>query len=635
MALNLIFSAGGAAPSEPATIRITPTAGSPIDLALSTKVSEGTFSMPAPFNISQLFYDVPATAALQTAMPGMFVKWRPDTNGLRHEVILEHCLAIGPNRADLTSYTVAVLDGTGATVMSGSSPVHFFYARWSLRSAARPIVRTAAELKDEGKTFYYNTSSADPTPTYVAYAPMGKASVYFPMGDTGGRSDIGVLPGWTAQYLASGNTTARDIMMANAFVSSSIVWNYRDSNGQIFNIDNFPGYGISHGTTFAAPTSFRDGDFPNPAINHPPSLCYVPFLLTGDSFFLEQLQFQAGMGLYSWDANNGSGMLISQVWEQRTVAWTLRELAFAAIATPSSGLPSTMLSRDYFLRKLANTRQALSDSTVNSIDPAKTIYHFPHYYNLVTRRFAGYQMSYMTSVINAIVHAGVPGWQPILDWVGSGQANVAGGIGGTSGWDYPYWYWANITDNTGDIPADFATAFTLNNVTTPLAWWTDWAGFQVDAGIQVGYLDLWYASMQGTVAHGHSEYAALLAAHPRTATPSWMTSYTVPAVTPPTIPDVATDAYYVSPQVAIAPSGTLGIGDWYSSVRTWEVNGGAGSTLTLPGAFGYFAVPYTSDTVLISGTTQFVVKGVATIIIGDGTAPDGGTWDMATMTWTS
>ncbi len=90
-----------------------------------------------------------------------------------------------------------------------------------------------------------------------------------------------------------------------------------------------------------------------PDVAHQPSLSYLPYLVTGDHFHLEELQFWANWDIfygnpYNHDYSKG---LIS--WEEvRGQAWGIRTLGHAAYITPDDHP-----LKSYFLEKLENNIQ--------------------------------------------------------------------------------------------------------------------------------------------------------------------------------------------------------------------------------------------------------------------------------------
>ena len=179
--------------------------------------------------------------------------------------------------------------------------------------------------------------------------PMTIGQVNPAMGGTGGRPDIGPMPAWSVMYLLSGDQRARKSMMAAADGSGSWSMHLRDENtGYPVRTDNEANKRIS-----THPNLSNTGPLPVPrCVNdsttlcttpyqhedaHTPALVYLPYLVTGDYYYLEELHFWAVSSPLGTDPNNsglGQGLLR---WQQvRGQAWSLRTLGQAAYITPDS-----------------------------------------------------------------------------------------------------------------------------------------------------------------------------------------------------------------------------------------------------------------------------------------------------------
>lgn len=177
--------------------------------------------------------------------------------------------------------------------------------------------------------------------------PMGSALVEKHMPVAGGRSDIGVVPVWTAQFLVTQDETAKATMMANADAGGSIPWHFIDeATGEAVRIDDHPllwidGRGV--GAKYegdALSQDFYDSARDDWQMDkaHQPSLNYIPYLITGHQYHLEELVAQTSWTLASVDPNLRISPL--QVLDRpanlqvRGSAWVLRDLAEASFATP-------------------------------------------------------------------------------------------------------------------------------------------------------------------------------------------------------------------------------------------------------------------------------------------------------------
>lgn len=179
--------------------------------------------------------------------------------------------------------------------------------------------------------------------------PMGTGEAIPYMPATGGRPDIGLLPGWTAAYVLSSDIRAKRVMLGTADLAGSYSAHYRDKRtGQPVSLLDYPYMTIlgNQGDTrnpatgkleAFPPCAAADGCVtPNNHDNsHQPSFAYLPYLLTGDHYYLEELQFWAMYGVFASNPgyrDNRKGLLKSD--QVRGQAWALRTLAHAAWATP-------------------------------------------------------------------------------------------------------------------------------------------------------------------------------------------------------------------------------------------------------------------------------------------------------------
>lgn len=176
---------------------------------------------------------------------------------------------------------------------------------------------------------------------------IGPVVDYMPT--AGGRVDIGPLPGWAVSYLLSMDKRAKDIMLAAADGSGSWSVHYRDENtGYPVRLDNPVNAKITTHGNFN-----HMGPLPVPrcANNdwslcatpyqadaaHQPSLTYVPYLVTGDYFYLEELQFWAAFNPLGTDPGMHGNELGLVRWDQvRAQAWSMRTLGQVAYITPDN-----------------------------------------------------------------------------------------------------------------------------------------------------------------------------------------------------------------------------------------------------------------------------------------------------------
>ncbi|MBV9252275.1 MAG: hypothetical protein JO227_23895 [Acetobacteraceae bacterium] len=474
-------------------VRVIPQGGGPVDYDLAAATDQGSFEGPG---FVQRSFALPRSPAL----PSLSVLYRPDSDGKRAEVVLEQSDATARQGGDLAAYRV-ILQVGGKTILSGETPKHFWGARWRLQSSPRPRIRTVEAATRAGLVPAYE-AVAVPGRVVAPYTPMGLGSLFRYMPTTGERDDIGLFPAWVAEYFATGSDAGWKQTIANAEAASTLPWHWRDETGQVFNIDRHPDWSID--PRFAPPNKVaaqnRSPDKDTPTVDdaHQPELAYVAYLMTGDPYYLEELQFQANWHMWSHGSRGGLGLLSNS--QVRGLAWTLREVAVAAAITPGR-VPAWLLPRDYFLRKLENNRKWLFERTVDSIHPIATTFHFP--WVPEPDKVASWQEDFNALVVGMIVHLGFEQWRPLQDWI---TVNLAARGDGKSGWprSTPIWYYIQVANCEG-----------------PAANWSELARLNADAlksagndagiaKLDLNYIGTYLGAVRLAIAAGHRELQPML-----------------------------------------------------------------------------------------------------------------------------
>ena len=194
------------------------------------------------------------------------------------------------------------------------------------------------------------------------------------------RGDIGLMPRWYIRYLYSFDPGLYRVMIGNAEASGGVPIHFRDSVPGIFfdtakTTESF-GRVLSVEGRLTVRTGKWVGDSIaqdeirpigpiadnvwNPDQQHQPSFAYVPYLITGDWYFLEEMYFWAAWNV-AWpnptlSYNKGEytrygafGYLNENGIEARGAAWTLRTLGETAFLAPD-GSPE----KKYFTRMMDN-----------------------------------------------------------------------------------------------------------------------------------------------------------------------------------------------------------------------------------------------------------------------------------------
>lgn len=294
------------------------------------------------------------------------------TKQVRVEVIVENTSTFSAPARNFT-YDVD-FQVSGKNVYSKKALTHYHHARWHMYawSGAEPAIHVqhdTAYLIASKTISNYDQSLKVPDVTIgdlrkslppEKTGPMTVGTCVEWMGTTGGRPDIGPLPNYSVIYLLTGDLRAREVMMANADGSGSWSMHYRDENtgyplrtdtpatAQVSTHPNFAGKGPLPVPRFVS-DDLKQTPYGHDVAHHP-SLAYLPYLLTGDRYYLEELQFWAAYNPIETDpGNNGNGAGLLRWHQVRGQAWALRTLGHAAYATPDD---SPM--KAYFVKQVAN-----------------------------------------------------------------------------------------------------------------------------------------------------------------------------------------------------------------------------------------------------------------------------------------
>ncbi len=173
--------------------------------------------------------------------------------------------------------------------------------------------------------------------------PMATGLLTAHMGTTGGRLEIAPLPQWQAMYLLSMDPRAYEMTLVSADLGASFPVHYRnEKTGLPTTLQDDPRISVSDnllGKPGQLDRPDNHGQRPpaTPDSSHEAALDFIPYLVTGDLFYLEELEFWAtynpmepapeyrgfDAGLLKWDQPRGQ-------------AWSLRTLAQAAYIAPDA-----------------------------------------------------------------------------------------------------------------------------------------------------------------------------------------------------------------------------------------------------------------------------------------------------------
>jgi hypothetical protein len=292
------------------------------------------------------------------------IRWYPGANKTRVDVVVENNWSYEPAPQNFT-YDASVLVN-GKSVYSKAGLIQYHHSRWRKLFWAdgnEPQVNiqhnTAYLIKSRAVANYDQSIKVPETAlaqmqtawTGAITEPggVGMANSYMP--STGGRNDIGLLPGWTVEYLLSMDKRAKTVTMGTADLSGSWSSHYRDKQtGLPISVIDYPymtilghvgdaynrtlkrseAFPVCAGTDLCKSVNIHDSA-------HQPNLVYLPYLVTGDYYYLEELQFWAMWNVFSdnpYYREFEKGLV--QPDQVRGQAWSMRTLAEAAYITPDS-----------------------------------------------------------------------------------------------------------------------------------------------------------------------------------------------------------------------------------------------------------------------------------------------------------
>jgi len=176
----------------------------------------------------------------------------------------------------------------------------------------------------------------------TAILQRGLLVAYF--GGTGGRPEIGPLPRWTTRYICSQDPRLKAVTLGSGDLSGSCPVHIRDpKNDWFISVDDYPEYSFNNAATrfrkkprdtAGTPWIIAKGSYFSVDSAHQASLAYVPYLLSGDFYYLEEMGFWAARNMVQLNyayRKRARAIITGQV---RGVAWALRNHVHAAALYP-------------------------------------------------------------------------------------------------------------------------------------------------------------------------------------------------------------------------------------------------------------------------------------------------------------
>jgi hypothetical protein len=400
------------------------------------------------------------------------VFFRPDRDSDRAEVVFELGRLWGKANAEaanLDRYHVAIELG-GKALAQIDVPRHWWFSAWRWQSALRPVIRKVSDLIREGLLLPYEdrlARFAKPTTPIRYGGPMDSAGIYKAMGATGERPDIGPVTEWQGDYIVTGSRAALGTLLIQAEAAGSIPWHMRDeTTGSPVDFYAHPTANWYYRPAAGAEnikvvnTEWAIDDA------HEPALAYLPYLLTGDPYYLEKLQFQGtwsiGWGLYHRQVQK---LPVLYPGQTRAYAWSLRTLAQLARVSPEKA-PRWLQPRAYWKRLLDDNLTYFTRNFVEDPRPESAFFRAATLQDPV----GSWQECFLAVAIGWAVLLGFEGWRKAFEWkIGSTIALSDGRSGWPRQWCSPYYY--KLQDPSKGQPYK--------------SWGELWRGFRADPANKV------------------------------------------------------------------------------------------------------------------------------------------------------
>ena len=290
------------------------------------------------------------------------------------------------NVLDLVGATTVTYNVTltvnGNAFFTKTAVEHYYLTRWRKTfTVGGPLGDITPDLAP------FNAANAIPpylsivrnqinTPTGATYEILREGALEKNMPAHSGRQEIAPYPDWTARYLVHKNSTQRAFVLANGDLSGSWPIHMREREAgprlgvgpdRFISFDERPNFWLDDRAAAAgwdtmAGTPLPMHEYGNiipgpgqtaliPDVAHQPSLAFVPYLLTGDRYYADEMAFWAFycMGrTYPGDGTRSNTGIVANN-ETRGFGWALRNMADAAAYYPEASPV-----RAYLVQKVQN-----------------------------------------------------------------------------------------------------------------------------------------------------------------------------------------------------------------------------------------------------------------------------------------
>ena len=310
----------------------------------------------------------------------------------RVDVTVENVL----DKVGATTVTYDVtLSVNGQSVFTKAAVQHYYLTRWRKTFAVGTLAAVTPDIAP------FNAAKAIPpylslvrnevtAPTGPNFEILMSGSLDRVMPHHSGRAELAPYPDWTARYLVHRDPTQRSLVLANGDLSGGWPIHMREAETgthvgvgpeRLISLDERPNFWLDErapangwDTMAGSPLPIREyaNEDPGPGQSplipdnaHQPSLAFVPYLLTGDRYYSEEMAFWAVYGMartFPGDGTRSLQCLVANI-EVRGIGWSIRNIADAAAYYPDASAV-----KPYLIEKLQNNLRWL-DGYAFSQDP--------------------------------------------------------------------------------------------------------------------------------------------------------------------------------------------------------------------------------------------------------------------------
>ena len=176
--------------------------------------------------------------------------------------------------------------------------------------------------------------------------PLSSNAVTKYMPQTGGRPDIGITTEANTAWLMTQDIRAAEYALGQAEAAGAAPIHFWDAaHGVWLNTDNYPNLWLDGRGGVGRPGDSTSGTLVQGVDNstgwtydtaHQPDLSFVPYLMTGERWILDNINAQASASIMAeWPSpRQGSADLVTNGSQVRSIAWSLRQVDEAAWVAP-------------------------------------------------------------------------------------------------------------------------------------------------------------------------------------------------------------------------------------------------------------------------------------------------------------